>query len=60
MLQLIIASAIQADRERDLAQDLRQRQWLSMPRDVPPAPPTVSSRALWERRSPIRARSTGL
>ena len=59
MLHLIIASAIQADRERDLAQDLRHRQWLSKPRDVPPAPPATSNRNGRERRSSMSVRGTG-
>ena len=59
MLHLIIASAIQADRERDLAQDLRHRQWLSATRDVPPAAPRTSSRSGDLRRSPMSVRSTG-
>ena len=59
MLHLIIASAIQADRERDLAQDVRHRQWLSELRDAPSAPPRTSNRSGGERRSSISVRSTG-
>lgn len=58
MLHLIIASAMQADRERELAQDLRRRQWLSRPRDVLSVAPRTSIGPGGERRSSMSVRST--
>jgi hypothetical protein len=58
MLQLSLAYIVQADREREVAEDLRNRQSLLPRRDArPAATPTVRPAAT--RPGTARVRSTG-
>jgi hypothetical protein len=59
MLQLTLGYVIQADREREVAQDLRNRQWLQS-REAGRTPVQPSARrAVDSRRAIIRSRGTG-
>jgi len=59
MLQLSLGYVIQADREREVAEDLRNRQSLLPPRDSRTPVPAETHQQSGGRRSPVRARSTG-
>jgi hypothetical protein len=61
MLQLSLGYVVQADREREVAEDLRNRQSLLPPRETRSALTEASSPSLVARRngSPARARGTG-
>lgn len=64
MLQLSLGYVVQADREREVAEDLRSRQALLAQRDPRSSPSAVishvvASRAGVGRRSSVRAGSTG-
>jgi hypothetical protein len=60
MLQLTLAYVIQADQEREVAEDLRNRQWLRTPERRRTAVQPTWRRAADPRRMPIRARGTGV
>lgn len=59
MLQLTLAYILQADREREIATDLKNRQILRMtPQTMAPIdPPAPATRT--PRRAPVRARVAG-
>ncbi|HEX7950008.1 MAG TPA: hypothetical protein VF494_06645 [Candidatus Limnocylindrales bacterium] len=59
MLQLSLGYVVQADREREVAEDLRKRQALLSPRESRSAATAVPSQSLGARRSPARMRGTG-
>jgi hypothetical protein len=59
MLQLSLGYLLQLEREREVTEDLRNRQSLLPPRVVRSAPAAVASQRAVGRRSPARARSTG-
>jgi hypothetical protein len=60
MLQLSLGYVIQADREREVAEDLRNRQSLLPAREPRPAAgPGAPGRSLGVRRSQAPARGTG-
>ena len=58
MLQLLLASIVQADREREVTEDLRTRQSLLQLREQH-APASPQSHAFAVRRSSARARAMG-
>jgi hypothetical protein len=58
MLQLLLATIVKADREREVTEDLRKRQSLLQLREQhPPASPQSHAAAV--RRGSVRARATG-
>ncbi len=59
MLQLSLGYVIQADREREVAEHLRNRQSLLQPRDVRSPLSPSQAQAQGPRRSPARVRGTG-
>jgi hypothetical protein len=59
MLQLSLGYVIQAEREREVTEDLRNRQSLLPPRDSRTTTSAAASRTATTRRSPVRARSLG-
>jgi hypothetical protein len=58
MLQLLLASIVQADREREVTEDLRTRQSLLQLREQH-TPASLQSHAVAVRRSSVRTRATG-
>lgn len=59
MLQLSLAYVVQADREREVLEDLRNRQSLLPPPDTRTASPAASRQLTTARQIPVRARNTG-
>jgi hypothetical protein len=59
MLQLSLGYVVQADREREVIEDLRNRQSLLPPREARPTLSAASSRSLDVRRSRVRVRGSG-
>lgn len=59
MLQLSLGYVVQAEREREVAEDLRNRQSLQPSREARPALPATPSQPLNPRRNSVRVRSTG-
>jgi hypothetical protein len=59
MLQLSLGYVAQADREREVAEDLRNRQSLLPPRDPRAPASAVLKQAVNWRRSSARVRSSG-
>jgi hypothetical protein len=59
MLQLSLGYVVQADREREVVEDLRNRQSLLPPREPRPTVSAASSPSLDVRRSQARVRGTG-
>jgi hypothetical protein len=59
MLQLSLGYVVQADREREVAEDLRNRQSLLPPRDIRSVLPVASSQSLGVRRGQAQARVRG-
>jgi hypothetical protein len=60
MLQLTLAYVIQADQEREVAEDLRNRQWLRTAERPRTAVQPTWPQAANPRRVPTRARGTGV
>lgn len=60
MLQLTLAYVIQADQEREVAEDLRNRQLLGTPERPRTTVQPATRQAADPRRVPIRARGTGV
>lgn len=59
MLQLSLGYVVQADREREVAEDLRNRQSLIAPRDTRSALPAPASPSIGVRRGQAQARVRG-
>ncbi len=59
MLQLSLGYVVQADREREVAEDLRNRQSLLPSREVRAAVPAPASQSRMPRRASVRVRGTG-
>ncbi len=59
MLQLSLGYVVQADREREVADDLRNRQALMPLRDLPAAARPSPSQPRTSRRASVRIRETG-
>jgi hypothetical protein len=60
MLQLSLGYVIQADREREVVEDLRSRQALQPQRQVRTSEPAFRPRPAAERQTAARARSIGV
>lgn len=60
MLQLSLGYIVQADRERDVAEDLRNRQALRPPRELRAVVPGPASQPQTAPRVSVRARGTGV
>ena len=59
MLQLSLGYVIQADREREVTEDLRNRQALRSPRESQSLLPATVRRPPATRRGPVRAGGAG-
>lgn len=59
MLSLSLGYVVQADREREVAEDLRNRQSLLRPRESRDATATIPAQLPHPRRNPARVRGTG-
>jgi hypothetical protein len=59
MLQLSLGYIVQADREREVVEDLRNRQTLLPSRESRATLPSAPNPPVNPRRQPIRVRSTG-
>lgn len=59
MLQLSLGYVVQADREREVAEDLRNRQILHPTRETRGPLPTMAAPSLGGRRSQSQARARG-
>ena len=59
MFQLSLGYVVQADREREVAEDLRNRQALTSSRESRAVAPTTPGQPLGGRRHAVRVRGTG-
>ncbi|MBI3749277.1 MAG: hypothetical protein HY262_10605 [Chloroflexi bacterium] len=59
MLQLSLGYVVQADREREVVEDLRNRQVLQPPRELRAVVPGPASQPQALPRASVRARGTG-
>jgi hypothetical protein len=59
MLQLSLGYVVQADREREVAEDLRNRQALLPPRDARSPLPAATGPSMGARRGQAQARARG-
>jgi len=60
MLQLSLGYVVQADREREVAEDLRNRQWLLPSRESRSAVSPAQAQSTGARRTTARVRGTGV